>query len=160
MRPLGFPLFADENIHSDVVDALVAQGKNVRTVREEDLLGSDDVEVIRRAYVQGRVVLTHDADFGKLAVQVGEPFIGIVYLRPGHISADFVLGVLAAVDTVGDVTAPFIIDTALAMVSGAGGHGWRRHRPVHPGGRASWWNCAGATPVGWLRVIDQWAGRS
>ena len=88
---------------------MVEQGKNVRTVREEDLLGHDDVEVIRRAHGESRVVLTHDADFGRLAVQAAEPFTGIVYLRPGHISAEFVLGILAAVDTIGDVTAPFIL---------------------------------------------------
>ncbi|MEW6743832.1 MAG: DUF5615 family PIN-like protein [Planctomycetota bacterium] len=109
MRPLDFPLLADENIHPEVVRALVEQGKNVRTVREEDLLGRDDLEVIRRAHVQGRLVLTHDADFGRLAVQAGEPYTGIVYLRPGHMSAAFVLGILAAVETVGDVSVPFIV---------------------------------------------------
>lgn len=103
MRPLGFPLLADENIHPDVVQALQHQGKDVRTVRGEGLVGADDVAIIRIAHAQGRVVLTHDADFGRLAVQAGEPFTGILYLRPGHISATFVLSVLAAIESVGDV---------------------------------------------------------
>jgi predicted nuclease of predicted toxin-antitoxin system len=30
-----------------------------------------------------RFVLTHDADFGILAMHRGEPLTGIVYLRPG-----------------------------------------------------------------------------
>jgi predicted nuclease of predicted toxin-antitoxin system len=34
-------------------------------------------------------VLTRDGDFGTLAIHAGEPVTGIVYLRPGHISALF-----------------------------------------------------------------------
>ena len=31
----------------------------------------------------GRFVLTHNSDFGTLAVHRGEPITGILYLRPG-----------------------------------------------------------------------------
>ena len=43
-------------------------------------------------------MLTHDADFGRLVVLEGEPFTGIVYLRPGHFSAAFVLGIVDALE--------------------------------------------------------------
>jgi predicted nuclease of predicted toxin-antitoxin system len=79
LKPLDFPLLSDENIHPDVVSALIAQGRDVRTVRDEELLGHGGLEIIRRAHASGRAVLTHDADFGMLAVQAGEPFTGIIY---------------------------------------------------------------------------------
>lgn len=109
MKPLDLPLLTDENIHPDVVAGLRATGKDVRTVEDEQLRGSDDVAVIRRAHAAGRVVVTHDSDFGKLAVQGGEPFTGILFLRPGHISPEFVLGALAALEASSiTVTPPFI----------------------------------------------------
>jgi predicted nuclease of predicted toxin-antitoxin system len=110
MKPLGFPLLADENVHPDVVDALRAQGKDIVSVHDEKLTGQPDVAVLRRARELARVVLTHDSDFGQLAVQAGEPIVGIIYLRPGHLSAAFVLQTIAAVESRGDeVEPPFIV---------------------------------------------------
>ena len=34
MNPLACPLLADENIHADVIEALVEQGKDVRSVHD------------------------------------------------------------------------------------------------------------------------------
>ena len=110
MNPLGFPLLADENIHADVIRALIEQGKDVRSLHDEGLAGAPDNEVLRRAHQLGRVVLTHDSDFGKLAVYAGEDLTGIIYVRPGHISAEFVLATIAAVESHGDdVEPPFIV---------------------------------------------------
>lgn len=53
---------------------------------------------LRRAIAENCIVLTHDRDFGTLAVRSGEPFLGIVYLRPGHTSPAQVLAVLDAID--------------------------------------------------------------
>jgi predicted nuclease of predicted toxin-antitoxin system len=110
MKPLGFPLLADENIHRDVVEALRAQSKDVVSVHDEKLTGQPDVAILRRARELGRVVLTHDSDFGQLAAQMGEPIVGIIYLRPGHISPAFVLQTIAAVESrADDVEPPFIL---------------------------------------------------
>ena len=110
MKPLAFPLLADENIHGDVVKALIAEGRDVLSVCALGLVSRPDVEIIRRAHADGRVVLSHDSDFGKLVIQDGEPFTGIVYLRPGHISAQFVLEILTAIDKAAlDVTPPFLL---------------------------------------------------
>ena len=38
-----------------------------------------------------RFILTHDSDFGMLATHRGEPFTGIIYLRPGHRPPDQVI---------------------------------------------------------------------
>ncbi|NOY91621.1 MAG: hypothetical protein GXP55_10510 [Deltaproteobacteria bacterium] len=67
MNPLEFPLLADENIHPEVVRALAALGKNVVSVLDEGLGGHSDRDVLAKAIETGRVVLTHDSDFGALA---------------------------------------------------------------------------------------------
>jgi predicted nuclease of predicted toxin-antitoxin system len=110
VKPLDFPLLADENIHPDVVRALAAQGKDVRSVLTEGLTGKPDVDVLRHAHAQGRVVLTHDSDFGALVYRSRQPFTGIIYVRPGHISAAFVLETIATLEasTVA-VTTPFLV---------------------------------------------------
>ncbi len=110
MRALDHPLLADENIHPDVVGALRRQGKDVRSVAQEGLQGKADREILSRAHAGGRVVLTHDGDFGSLAVRDGEPYTGIIYVRPGHASPDFVVRLLASVEEI-DVMAepPFLL---------------------------------------------------
>jgi predicted nuclease of predicted toxin-antitoxin system len=110
VKPLDFPLLADENIHPGVVRALATQGKDVRSVSTEGLTGRPDAEVLRHAHTEGRVVLTHDSDFGAIVYRSRQPFTGIIYLRPGHISAAFVLETIAALgaSTV-EVTTPFLV---------------------------------------------------
>ncbi len=91
MSPLDFPLVADENIHPDVILFLRQEGRNVRSISEEGLFGQSDLMILRQAHQEGRVVLTHDSDFGTLAVLQGERFTGIIYLRPRHIQAEFTI---------------------------------------------------------------------
>lgn len=109
MRPLGWPLLADENIHPDVVRGLAARGMNIRSILENGA-GLSDREVLGVAHREQRVVLTHDADFGRLVTLDGEPFTGIVYLRPGHFSAEFVLAIVDALESAEvDVEPPFLV---------------------------------------------------
>ena len=68
------------------------------SVAEIGLAGASDVSILRRAMAEGRIALTHDRDFGTLAIQRGEPFVGIVYLRPGQVSPVHVLGMLDAIN--------------------------------------------------------------
>lgn len=88
MSLFGFALLADENIHPEVVRALAERETNVVSVAQIDLAGADDRSILARARAEERVVLTHDRDFGTLAIRAGEPFFGIVtcapaiYLRP------------------------------------------------------------------------------
>ncbi len=110
MNPLDFPLLADENIHPDVVAFLRTSGRDVESIVEKRLFGQSDVDVLRLAYQSGRVVLTHDSDFGSLAIVQGEPFTGIIYLRPGHIRPGFTIQTLKAISAQSlDVRSPFII---------------------------------------------------
>ena len=110
MKPLDRPLLADENISPEVIRELRAQGRDICSVHDEGLTGAIDLTILQRAHKQGRVVLTHDSDFGTLAIHGGQPYVGIVYLRPGHISWPFVLEMLAAIDsTIDTVEEPFIL---------------------------------------------------
>ena len=108
MTPLDFPLLTDENIAPDVVTGLRARGLDLRTAWDEQVIGRPDVEILERASAQGRVVVTHYLAFGRTAIR-GASFVRIIYLRPGHISAEFVLEIVDALraSTV-DVQPPFI----------------------------------------------------
>ncbi|OUL29930.1 DUF5615 family PIN-like protein [Nostoc sp. 106C] len=57
----------DENVDPDVALALRRQGIDVATTREMGLLGQSDEVQLAFACNQGRVIVTHDTDFLKLA---------------------------------------------------------------------------------------------
>ncbi len=105
-----FKLLADENIHRDVVRFLRDRGFDVLDVAEEGMLGTTDVDLLRRAVLEDRVVMTHDRDFGTLAILTGEPIVGIVYLRPGHIAPRFTIETIeATMREEYDLSPPFIL---------------------------------------------------
>ncbi len=109
MKALDFPLLADENVHPDVISFLREIKIDVESIAEKGIFGISDDGVLKLAVDAGRVVLTHDSDFGGLAL-MGAKFVGIVYLRPGHIRADFTIKTLEAIrDNAPDVTPPFIL---------------------------------------------------
>ena len=109
MNPFDFPLLADENIHPDVIEFLREAGLDVESVTEQGKFGLPDTKVLQQASEADRVVLTHDSDFGGLAL-LGAKFVGIIYLRPGHIRADFTMKTLEAIrDNAPEVTPPFIL---------------------------------------------------
>jgi predicted nuclease of predicted toxin-antitoxin system len=104
-----FPLLTDENLDADVVAQLRQLGFDVLDVVQSGLQGAADVDLLRQAVANGRVVVTHDADFGKLAILQNEPLVGIVYLRPGHIDPKFTVATIQAVLTVDpELVPPFI----------------------------------------------------
>jgi predicted nuclease of predicted toxin-antitoxin system len=78
-------------------------------VSERGELGVSDTRVLQEATEAGKVVLTHDRDFGGMAI-LGATFVGVIYLRPGHIQATFTIKTLEAIrDNSPDVTPPFIL---------------------------------------------------
>ena len=109
MKALDFPLLADENIHTIVIAFLREMELDIESISEQRQFGLSDTEVLSQATESGRVVLTHDSDFGGLAL-LGEKFIGIIYLRPGHILPDFTIKTLKAIqDHAPEVNPPFIL---------------------------------------------------
>jgi predicted nuclease of predicted toxin-antitoxin system len=109
VKALDFPLLADENVNPEVIAFLRKTGLDVESASEQGRFGLPDTEVLQHATEAERVVLTHDSDFGGMAV-FGAKFIGIIYLRPGHIQADFTIKTLEAIRSKApDVTPPFIL---------------------------------------------------
>lgn len=93
MNLAEYPFLADENIHPEVVAHLRDNGFDLLSVIEA-----------------GRIVLTHDSDFGTLALAYQQPIVGILYVRPGHIQPSFTIDSLTAIlDRTYEVTPPFII---------------------------------------------------
>lgn len=74
-------LLANENIATSVVKALRDAGFDVLYARES-MRGAQDTEVLERAVTEGRVLVTHDKDFGDLAVRQGLPATsGVILVR-------------------------------------------------------------------------------
>jgi predicted nuclease of predicted toxin-antitoxin system len=106
----GFPVLADQNIHADVVRFLRGEGVDVIDVQQAGLVGAEDAVILAWAVSQRRVIVSHDADFGMLAIQGGAEYLGILHLRPGHISAQVTIESvrqLLALDV--EVITPFIV---------------------------------------------------
>ena len=110
MKLADFGLLTDENINPVIVHWPRTFGFNVFDVRQDLQLGMTDVELIRQAHAQVRVIVTHDRDFGTMAVAGGEPLTGILYLRPGHAKPEFVQESMETLlRQAVEVTPPFII---------------------------------------------------
>ena len=110
MKLRDFGLLTDENLDPDVVRWLMDAGFDVRDVCLAGLQGSTDGELLRCAVAENRVIVTHDADFGTLAILQAAPVIGLVFLRPGHIDPSFTIGTLGSILAADpDVTPPFIL---------------------------------------------------
>ncbi|MBT3313151.1 MAG: DUF5615 family PIN-like protein [Anaerolineae bacterium] len=109
MNPSDFPLFADENIHPDVVAYLRESGFDITSIAERGEFGVTDEYILLKASEGGRIVLTHDSDFGGLAL-FGTNFVGIIYLRPGHIRPEFTIQILKAIfERDLEVSPPFLL---------------------------------------------------
>lgn len=110
MKFLQFPLLTDENINPAVVQFLRQQQFDVCDVAESGLGGIGDADLLRLASAQGRVIVTHDSDFGTLAIFQGEPVVGIVYVRPGHMDPHFTISTLRTLfETSLEIQPPFLI---------------------------------------------------
>lgn len=102
-------LVADMNIAVPVVDFLRKQGVDVLSAYEEGWGDFTDSELLAQAHAMSRFVLTHDSDFGTLAVHRDESITGIVYLRPGgRPPAEVIVDIEALLEAEIDWTPPVI----------------------------------------------------
>jgi len=74
-------ILTDENISPRVVLFLREKGIDVVDVKEKGWQGADDTVLMAVALEEKRFILTHDSDFGTLAINEGVPCCGIIYLR-------------------------------------------------------------------------------
>lgn len=83
-------ILANENIPRAAVEALRESGHDVAWVAE-DAAGAEDSDVLKRATLEERIVLTLDKDFGELAFRYGLPATsGVILLRTSVQSADVI----------------------------------------------------------------------
>lgn len=79
------PLYADVNLHGDIVSGLRRRGIDVLTAQEDNADGMPDTAILERATALGRVLVTYDKDFlaiGATFQSQGIPFSGIVWIPP------------------------------------------------------------------------------
>ncbi len=79
-------LLADECFDERLARALRAAGHDVVRVAAQS--GLDDLAVATRAEREDRVLLTHDTDFGGIALRHGQPRTGVVILRAAIVDLD------------------------------------------------------------------------
>ena len=103
------PLLADVNVAKEVVEFLRASGVDVVSVVESGWASRTDDELLSKSVGMKRTVLTHDLDFGRLAIAAGAPFHGILRLRPGDDPPDVVIvGLRPLLDAGVDWAPPFV----------------------------------------------------
>jgi predicted nuclease of predicted toxin-antitoxin system len=109
MKLSTFNFLADENIHPQVIKFLSDKNFNIRSVFDYQLNGKSDEIILQKSFEENRVILTHDADFGKIIFSQKSTFIGIIYLRTGHIDATSTIASLEKLeDSNLDYQLPFI----------------------------------------------------
>lgn len=108
MKALDGPLFLDENLPTFLATLLRERGLDARTVEELGFAGKDDSPLLAYAYRERMVLITQDRDFGKLAFLSGEPYYGVVFLRPGTLDSRKILESLLAVEQI-EVESPFFL---------------------------------------------------
>ncbi len=102
--------FADENIPPRIIQHLREENFDIISVISEDLVGHSDEDIAIQALTNDRVIITQDQDFGRLFHTTKTQFVGIVYLRPGHIDPGFHISTInKMVEINPSLEPPFII---------------------------------------------------
>ena len=110
MKLRDFRLLTDENIDPGVIAFLRHEGFDVKDVCEEKWQGATDTKLMQLSSQENRVIVTHDADFGTLALLHGEPVHAVLFLRPGHIDPKFTIQTIEAIlATDPNLVPPFIL---------------------------------------------------
>jgi len=76
-------------MNAGIVQHLRNIGFDVFDIKEQNLNGISDREIIQMSHQQNRVIVTQDSDFGTLIFTENIDFIGLIYLRPGHFQHSF-----------------------------------------------------------------------
>ena len=71
----------DENVSTSLVMALRKNGFDTKDIKEQKLFGASDKEILKMAFRENRVVITHDKDFANLLNYSSMPNKGVIWLR-------------------------------------------------------------------------------
>lgn len=82
---------ADMGLARSTVAFLRAQGHDAVHLRDEGLQRLDDGEIVQKAVAEGRVILTHDLDFGRIVAVSGSTIPSVITfrlqnMRPPHVN--------------------------------------------------------------------------
>ena len=81
MLKMALKFLTDENISPSLVKALRNKKFDVKDIKEEKLFGTCDIEILKLAYKENRVVITHDKDFANLLSYSLIKHKGVILLR-------------------------------------------------------------------------------
>ncbi len=81
--------FADENIQESLIKWIKENGFDISGIRSENLYGLDDEAIIKKTFLEKKVIITQDSDFGKIIFTRNIRFYSVIFLKPGHHHADF-----------------------------------------------------------------------
>lgn len=76
---------ADENVPRPVINRLRADGHVIHSISEMSA-GLPDTGVLATSQALSLVLITHDRDFGELAVRQGLPVAGVILLEVERLS--------------------------------------------------------------------------
>lgn len=82
-------IIADENLHQQFIDRLVADGYNLFSIRDE-LSGISDFEVASFAKYKQGLVIIEDKDFGELVYAHNIKGISVIFLRYDKVELNIV----------------------------------------------------------------------
>ena len=81
MKLQSIKFLTDENISPKVVKSLRNLGYDVLDIKEQQWCGKNDEAILNIAFQDQRFIITHDADFGTLAINEEKEYYGIFYIR-------------------------------------------------------------------------------
>lgn len=93
--PLRFKI--DENLPEEVRDLLRSQNHDAMTVRDQELVGSADVDLLAICRNENRIPITLDLDFADARFVSGESHPGIVVLRAARQGKSDILSIVTKV---------------------------------------------------------------
>ena len=94
MKISSLKFLTDENISPRIVSFLRKKGIDVVDVKEKGWHGNEDKYLMEIANKGKRFILTHDTDFGTLAINEGVPCYGIIYMRLRNLNVSNVINIL------------------------------------------------------------------
>ena len=80
MMPDEIKFHLDENVDTDIAGSLRNNGIDVTVTNEVGLVSASDLMQLEYARSEGRVIITHDTDFLRIASKTTEHF-GIVFCK-------------------------------------------------------------------------------
>jgi len=107
---------ADENISPETADFLDSLGYPCLSLRRDGPRRLSDRAVIALAKQEGRIILTHDLDFGQIYYLAEKGRVGIIVLRLRHQTVEVVNEVLERFLKSGAVS-PEVLQRSLIIVT-------------------------------------------